>query len=294
MIRHYSASQFRSKMRQAQQKQQQVLNKYNQAVRQRNQKIRHAVSQYNQAARAHNTRVRANRQSLKSQFALLNRQATSTRYITYTTSVQSLKQSYLRLEAQAESQHWEPKYNRVLDLSELETANSVEVANRLLGNMPDQETPAYKPQDSVLAGRLSLISADLDKRWRGAVFALNPNNPDAARHFCTSTREILDKMIEINAPEEEVLRLLPDCDKTKTGKPLRRAKISYILHEKGMAQQTLEEFVEQDMENIVQLFGTLNDATHGPAGTFDFRQLEAIRNRAEDSIIFLLEISGIA
>ena len=34
----------------------------------------------------------------------------------------------------------------------------------------------------------------------------------------------------------------------------RRTKVKYFLHRKGMTEDTLEEFIEQDMENIVQLF----------------------------------------
>ena len=59
-----------------------------------------------------------------------------------------------------------------------------------------------------------------------------------------------------------------------------------------MALDALEDFVEQDMENIVQLFEVFNTGTHGSAGTFDMPQLLAIRKRVEDGIMFLTEIIG--
>jgi hypothetical protein len=54
-----------------------------------------------------------------------------------------------------------------------------------------------------------------------------------------------------------------------------------------MLEATLEEFVEQDVQNIVDLFGIFNDGTHGSAGTFDTQMLSVIRKRVEDGIFFL-------
>jgi len=59
-----------------------------------------------------------------------------------------------------------------------------------------------------------------------------------------------------------------------------------------MTEDTLEEFIEQDMDNIVKLFSIFNDGTHGSAGTFDLHQLSAIKKRVENGIVFLAEIVG--
>ena len=295
MARRISASQLRSKLQQVQQKRQQAISRYNQAVRQYNQKVNQAVNKYNQAAQTHNSRVRANRQRLRRELMRLSHQPTTTNHpVVYRTSVHTLHEAYARLEKQAETQQLGPRYNEVLDLSERETANSLEVTNRLLAAEADSEEHVDLLQDSALLAQLSRISKDLDDRWQGAVFALNPNNPDAARHFCTSAREIITQILEIKAPDEEVLSLLPNCDRTDQGKPTRRTKVKYFLHRKGMTEDTLEEFIEQDMENIVQLFRVFNDGTHGMAGAFGFPQLIAIKKRVEDGIMFLTEIIGVA
>jgi len=244
MARRISASQLRSKLRLAQQKQQQAINKYNQAVRRHNQGVKNAVNKYNQAVRAHNARVRANRQRIKSELARLNRQSsttTTTRYVVYRSSVDTLHRSYTNLENRAESQQLDPRYNRVLDLSERETANSLEVTNRILGDQNAGDTPANEIENAELLDGLRRISPDLDDRWKGAVFSLNPQNPDAARHFCTSAREIITQILEIKAPDADVFSLLPDCDKTDRGNPTRRARIKYFLHRQGMTEDTLEE-----------------------------------------------------
>ena len=222
---------------------------------------------------------------------MLDRPQHTTGYIVYRTSVRTLQSSYSRLEASADSQHLDARYNRLLDLSEREAANSAEVTNRILG---DQEAAAAvdELEDAELLDGLRGISVVLDDRWNGAVFSLNPQNPDAARHFCTSAREILTQILQLKAPDADVVALLPDCDRTSDGNPTRRSKISYFLARRDMAAESLEQFVEDDIDNIVQLFNVFNKGTHGAAGMFDLIQLGAVRKRVENGIMFLIEIIG--
>ncbi|MBD2000519.1 hypothetical protein H6G00_28605 [Leptolyngbya sp. FACHB-541] len=290
MVRKVSASQFRSKLQQAQRKTQQAIDKYNREVKRYNQQVKQAVDEYNREVRTYNSRVRANRQRIKRELAKLSGQPTKkTQYVVYRTSVSSLYEAYTRLEQRSETQNFDSRYNRVLDLSEKETANSLEVLNLLSSSEPSLEE-ASSNQDAMLVDELRKISDDLDSRWQGAVYALNPRNPDAARHFCTSAREIISQILELKAPDADVVSLMPSCDRTDQGKPTRRAKLKFLLTRKGMLEDALEEFVEQDMENIVQLFRVFNDGTHGSTGTFSFQQLNSIKKRVEDGIIFLAEI----
>jgi hypothetical protein len=41
------------------------------------------------------------------------------------------------------------------------------------------------------------------------LFVLSPNNPDAARHFCTIAREVLTSLLDIAAPDSSVLASNP-------------------------------------------------------------------------------------
>ena len=303
MVIRLTPSQLRSKLQQAQQKQRQAINKYNQAVRQHNQKVQQAVRQqeqkikqavnkYNQEVRAHNARVRANRQRLQSQLSRLNQQRTTSRYVVYRTSVQTLFDVYTRLETRAGSDQLGPHYNRILDLSERETANSLDITNRLLSEEAEADEHSDEMENAALTDQLQKVSPELNDRWQGAVYALNPRNPDAARHFCTSAREIFSQILEIKAPDPDVFALLPGCARTDRGNPTRRSKLKYFLHRSGMIEETLEDFIEQDMDNIVELFRVFNEGTHGSAGTFNFQQLSAIKKRVEDGIVFLTEIIG--
>ena len=293
MARRFSSSQLRSKLRQAQQKQRQAITKYNDAVRRHNQGVRTAVNRYNQVVRTHNERVRANRRRLASELARLQSQPTiTTRYVVYRTSVRTLQKSYSRLEASADSQQLDARYNRLLDLSEREAANSAEVTNHILGDEEAGSGAVDGLADADLLDGLRRISTDLNDRWNGAVFSLHPQNPDAARHFCTSAREILTQILQLKAPDDDVVTLLPDCELTQDGSPTRRSKIRYFLARRDMMAESLEQFVEDDIENIVQLFSVFNKGTHGVAGTFDLPQLRAVRKRVENGIAFLLDIIG--
>ncbi len=287
MARRTSISQFQNQLRNFQRdierQQRQAIDRYKERVRRANQ----SIDTYNREVRAHNARVRANRQRLQSALARLASQPPSTtRYVVFRSSVEAVNTAYVRFEQQVQANP-DSRYGQLLDLSEREAANSVGVMNALLGSEPLAEEQATGPEDEELIAELGKISPDLRDRWRGAVFALNPTNPDAARHFCTSAREIITHILETKAPDAQVFAALPNCDRTDRGNPTRRARVRFFLHRKGLLEDTLEEFVERDLENIVDLFDAFNAGTHGPAGRFQFAQLAVIRKRVEDGVFFL-------
>jgi gas vesicle protein len=295
--RRVTPSQLRNMIRQAEQKQKQAINKYNSAVRDWNRKTKNAirdwnnaVDQYNRDVRAHNSRVRSNRQRLRSELQKLTNQGSHSRYGPYKTSVQTLQQAFVRVEEKVESGAWGVPGDMLLDLTERETANSVEVLNALLADPAEAVDDSPDLRSTSLTHELADISPDLDQRWRGALFALNPANPDAARHFCSSSREILGQVLAIEAPDEEVLEVLPNSPMTDRGTPTRRAKIQFFLIRKELPDADLEAFVEHDLENVVTLFDLLNEGTHGSAGTFNLNRLAVIKRRVEDAIQFLYQV----
>lgn len=267
-----------------------MVDNYNREVSRVNQKNKQAVDNYNREARAHNSRVRANQQRMKNELAKLSRQPVTTHYTVYRTSVQTLHRSYVDLDQRSETRDPNPAYDRLLDYSEREVANSLSVANVLSGEGGAEEA-GDELQNAALTDELRKISPDLDNRWQGAVFALSPRNPDAARHFCTSAREVITEILEIKAPNRDVLALFPSEVVSKEKPiPTRRAKIKFFLYRKGMRDDALEDFVEKDVNNILELFRVFNDGTHGSAGKFDLSQLTKIRKRVEDGIMFLAQI----
>lgn len=282
MPRRVSPSQVKNQLRRAQRDQRQAINKYNNAVR-----------QYNRGARAHNARVRSNQQRLRREIAKLNSLTTTTRYATYSRSVTTLQRSFAQIETAADAGTWTAGGD-LFDLSEGEAANSVAVLNALL-DAPATDVGTddeHALQSTSITGELSRIDPDLDARWRGALFALSPHNPDAARHFCTSSRELLARILEKGAPDDAVKASDHNYEKTPGGGVSRRARIRYCLRRQDSYDHELESFVEEDLENVIALFRDFNDGTHGGSGRFDLVQLVSIKKRVEDAIHFLDRIVG--
>lgn len=282
--------QHNSKVRQAEAARKRAIDAHNREVRQYNSKVRQAVATnrraidaYNRDVRAHNTRVRANQARHKAALQRLAQQPATVRYTTLRRSVTTLTAAYDRLD-RGDADPF------LSDLAEQEAANSATVLNSLLGDTEGAEDAGEALNDTVIAGELAVISPDLDQRWRGALFALNPENPDAARQFCTSTREIVATILDTKAPDAAVLTRFPDCDTTEQGRPTRRAKVHYCLDLSGAADDALEGFIDDNIENVITLFGELNSGTHGRAGKFSHQQLAAIKIRVEDAIRFMCQI----
>ncbi|SDN41804.1 hypothetical protein [Geodermatophilus sp. DSM 45219] len=230
--------------------------------------------------------MRQNRSRLRAEIARLQSQSSRVRYQEVRTSAVALHETYLRADADFDAGFLGGHSASLLDLAEGEAANSARVANALLG-----EGDATVEVDSTsITDELSSLSGDLDSRWRGALYALNPQNPDAARHFCTSSREVLVQMLEIKAPDAAVLQANPQCQRTPQGQPLRREKINYLLALNGESSASLGEFIDEDVNDVMNLFRVFNDGTHGDAGTFDLPALRAIKGRVEGAIGFLSQV----
>jgi hypothetical protein len=277
-------------MQQLQSRQRQAISRYNQAVR----KVNQTIDTYNREARAHNARVRANRQRLAQALARLqSRPQVVTTYVTFRASVETLHRSYVALDREADSRQTGELENELLDLSERENTNSIELMDALVADQAPLGAgeDLSRLRETRIGDELLALSDDLDSRWRGALFSLHPENPDASRHYCTSAREIFTKILDERAPDALVVQDIPNCQ-LHEGRPTRRAKIHFALRRKGLVTEPLEHFVDQDVSNILQLFGMFNHGTHGSSGRYAFEQLRAIKTRVEDGIVYLSRIFG--
>lgn len=295
MARHYSASQIKSKLRQSQNNLKQAINKYNREADRYNANVKKAIRQYNTAVnnynakvRSHNATVRRNRQIINNELRRLNAQSTTT--TSFRLSTQRMHQTYSRVnDVYYEGYDVTPQQDRILDLIEQEQATGLVASNYIENGNP----PTEQPEDIELGNKLALVSEDLNNRWKGAVFALNPNNPDATRHFCTSTREIFTEFLEIKAPDEAVFIFNPMCARAENGHATRREKIKYMMRNVDMDDSVVA-FVEEDIKNILELNHLLSGGTHGPAGKYSFDQLLQVKKRVEQGVNFLCEISSAA
>lgn len=277
MVRKISTSQLRSQLRRLESKQRTAINNYNRAIK-----------NYNTKVRKINNELRRNQQKIKSELSKLNSGLRIT--TTYSTSVRTLNVSYQRVTDNYEVlENTNSKQEQLYDLIEQENANNLVVANTL-NNPNDTAEIEGSLNDSMIGDKLKILSPDLNDRWNGALYSLNPKNPDATRHFCTSSREIFTDIFDNYAHDEEVFNMFPNCDKTERGNATRRWKIKYFLNKKGIELKGAEEFIDNDIDNILELYHILSDGTHGYAGRYTFIQLKAIKKRVEDGILFLCNI----
>lgn len=256
-----------------------VVDDYNRGVRAYNQKRKSAVDQYNRSVRSHNAQVQRERQRRLSALRTL----TTARYVDVRDSSLELGAHYDRIEST------DVPNEAILAAAERESSNSAAVAYAL--NM-DTDAETESEQDTGILEYLSDLSQELCDRWRGALFALHPQNADAARHFCTSVREIFAEILNRWADDKDVIAADPNCEKTPNGTPSRRAKIRFLLSQKGADSPEMLGFVEKDIDDIIQLFPVFNKATHGVAGTIPFSSLQALRQRVEGGIMFLATIAS--
>lgn len=278
MVRRVSTSQLRSKLRQIESRQRQAARE-----------LKSAIDRHNREARAHNARVRANRQRLQAELRKLALPASTRVRVTYRRSVRTLHQSFVRLESASE-QSGRNVSDQLFDLSEAETANSVAALNALAAPTFDGAGDDPSLRETAITHELARLDPDLDARWRGALFALDPRNPDAARHFCTSSREILTSVIDAAATDAEVLQADCDAERTQDGSVSRRARIKHCLQRRGSYARELADFVEADIDDVIALFREFNDGTHGAAGRFTLDQLRSLKTRVEHAIGFLCRV----
>jgi uncharacterized protein YukE len=264
------------------------VQRYNSEVdrhrRQINQNAARAVAQYNQAVRAYNSAARSDNQRLQRQITAMRSRPTVVRYQTVVTRTVQLHEQYERARSEAAVSGG---YEDLIVLAEREAANSADVSDALTGD----EEAAPPTEETGILDYLAGLSQDLCDRWRGAVYALSPSNPDAARHFCTSAREIFHEILQRWAADSDVEQADPGCARTPQGTPTRRAKINFMLRQKNVTAPELATFVDADVDNIVELFGVFNEATHGEAGKHAFAKLQAIRKRVEGGIMFLAAVA---
>lgn len=279
MAKSFNMSSFKSQMRQAQRKiERDMKSEINKATRK-------FENDMNRELRKYNSKVRHNQQVITRELNKL--QSSTTVRSTYTISLGTMHQHYTTIGSIYCDSVVSPRQEQILDLVEREQANSLITANVI----QNDDFSSENTEDVEIGNKLLNVSEDLNNRWRGAVFAMSPQNPDAARHFCTSAREIFTEFIELKAPDTQVFAYNPNCEKTDRGNATRREKIKYMMRNTDIHSSVID-FAEADITNILELFHVLSDGTHGAAGRYEFKKLVQVKKRVEQGINFLCEISA--
>lgn len=262
MVRKMTPAQFKAAVNKAQRQQKQSVDKYNREVTRHNTAVTKAVSGYNRdvrtynsKARAHNARVENQRRRLNQEIRRLNARPAATTFGTYRSSVETLTRTYTATEDSLAGRTLTPVGRELVDRGSEEAANSAYLLNAMDGDGGDEIDPTEDELRSPsMQSELAIFGQDLVDRWTGALFSLSPRNPDAARHFCTSAREVLIAMIDGAAPDPRVTEAEPACELTPAGVPTRRAKIGFLLRRKGVGEESIHSLVEADVDNVLGLF----------------------------------------
>lgn len=295
MVRKMTPAQFKAAVSKAQRQQKQAIETYNREARRHNAAVKRAVSDYNRdvraynaKARTHNARVENQRRRLDQEIRRLNARPAPTTFVSYRASVETLARTYAATEESLAGRSITLAGRELVDRGSEEAANSAYLLNAMDGDgAPEDDLSEDKLRGPSMQTELAAFGQDLVDRWTGALFSLSPLNPDAARHFCTSAREVLIAMIDGAAPDNRVAETDPVCDRTDKGVPTRRAKVGFLLRRKGIDEESIEDLVELDMDNVLTLFRDFNNGTHGHAGRFTITQLNALRIRVESAIGFI-------
>ena len=284
----FNMSKFNSQINRLKQQTRRAENEMNRAINKCNRDMRNAFNKYNASVRQYNSNVRRNKQIISNELRKLNSSPSVS--TSYTISSRNMQTYYDEINAfYSEGIEVTPKQNHILDLVEQEQASSLVTENYIESDSIPEEQPEY----IEIGNKLAKVSDDLNNRWTGAVYSLNPNNPDAARHFCTSTREIFTEFIELKAPDRAVFEYNPNCQKTDRGNAPRKEKIGYMMRHLDMDSSVVK-FADEDITNILELFHVLSDGTHGKAGRYEYNKLVQVKKRVEKGINFLCEISQTA
>lgn len=290
MARRMTPSQIHSQMQQAQRRHRAVVQRINTKVRAYNSHVRRfnadrkrAINTYNRELRALNSESRANHARINSTLSRLKARSNLYLHVDIYQSAVRVFDAFQVIERSEIAPD-------IADLAEREAANSLSLANILLEEEGDTYFASQSLTETSVAGMLATFSAELSERWKGAIFALDARNPDASRHFCTSAREIIADVLNLEAPDDEVLAWFPNAELTPQGTPTRRQKFSYCLARRGMYNSNIENFGEANIKDISTLFKELNAGAHCPAGQFTIPQLTAIKTRVEDAIGFVCAV----
>lgn len=140
-----------------------------------------------------------------------------------------------------------------------------------------------------LSTYLQMLDARFYKMWRGAIKAYNSNNPDRIRHFSISIRELFTHILHKLAPDGVLKKWSNNQEYyDDKGKPTRKSRLLFIC--RNIDNDPFSKFVKRDVDSTIAFIDIFQKGTHDIDPIFSHSQLVAIRNKAESTLKFLLEL----
>ena len=159
----------------------------------------------------------------------------------------------------------------------------------------DEEAEVYTDFDgavesSALVVLLERTGSEFVATYRGAVEALNGDNPDRSRHVLSSLRTLVDHLHRKLAPRGKVRDWIVERGYhayLDNGSPTRRAQILYMS--KDIESEPLTKFIEADTKTVEELY-TLYNRLHSLGTGISDSQLRAIVLRTESYLEYILRV----
>ena len=146
------------------------------------------------------------------------------------------------------------------------------------------------PEERTLEDWLGKFNLDFPTLLQGARAALNTDNPDRARHVASSLRELIGHILRQLAPEDKIRGWNTDPSYYHNSRPTRKARLLYLCREFDFAP--LSKFVGADVKSAIYLIEALNAETHVISRRLTDRQLQALVDRTESCLLFLLRLNS--
>jgi hypothetical protein len=157
-----------------------------------------------------------------------------------------------------------------------------------------KETEIIKEKISIETDdRLQRLLLELDPElvnlWLGAKEAISSDNPDNARHFNVSLRELFTHILHRLAPDKEIKSWSTNPDDYRDGRPTRDTRLRYIYRE--VNDDSFGTLIKKFISFSLELMDFLNRSTHAPRINMREMQFKMIMMQIELLISQLIELS---
>ena len=305
-MKKFSSSQFRSQLNRMKSQARQAEQKLKSAVRKADRENKKVISDYNAGVRRHNQAVRQSNTKRKQAIYKINSELRRLSQPSPRISIETVYQ--VSGDVYAETRHGitdliesrdrfsDVSYNDqatkslLVDIPDNEVIETVETYNYLVrpDTIPQQEPSGGILSESDFGHVLSAVDPEYCNIWNGALFSLNPNNPDRGRQFMTSSRELIRLLLNNVAPSERVVEHNPDCEKDEKGAPTRRSKLLFLC--RLFPEIHLPTFVERDINATLDLYRLLSGGTHRARNNQDEQALLRVKDRVEHCAGFIISL----
>ena len=143
---------------------------------------------------------------------------------------------------------------------------------------------------SALIVLLDRVGSEFVVMYRGALEALNGDNPDRSRHVLASLRTLVDQLYLKFAPKDKVGEWIVERGLNaylRDGKPIHRAQILYLS--KDLYNEPLTKFIEADSKAVEELYQLYN-RLHDPGTGLSDLQLRALVLMTESHLEYILRV----